>query len=406
MDSDNQYLRGTPRLNFDILHQICNHLSDVSDVLSFALTCSVLTKPAFIRRLRMSPINLSNDKSVDRFHRFIFADKAARVRYIYGLKLPDPHLYRFGTRNARFQETNDRLVAILRAAAHLEYPYIPTTTLFDPVLAAAAARVTSIYDLHVACDGDFESLLRILGTFRSPLRSLRINKGARANGEKTSMKLLHNHLAKFAPSLEVLELPDVNFDISPSLITTQFTAMRSVKIRFVHKFKHSMVETLLLLFPNLDNTLDLGSLTYSVVSTMDHRDMRRRSKEAQKTRAWSGLRRVACDAELAFLVSLVCPIRSLDIKTSEFHNRRLISPILHHKCPQRLQLSLLSRHGDPWNDLDSLFPREGVDPLTHLVLFADFDIPTELPSTSEPLPWTHFQVRHGCRLVASGECTG
>ena len=403
MDSEDQYLCGNPRLDFDVLHLICNHLTDVPDVLSFALTCSMWTKPAFIRRLRMSPIDLSNVKSVNSFHRFIFADIAARAPYIHRLKLPDPHLFSFGAEDPQFQAMHRRLVDILQAAEHLKYLYIPTTTLLDPVL-AAAARMTSLRELHIVFDGDRESPVRLLGTFRSPLRSLRIDKGSRPDNNRTSMKLLHDHLANFAPTLEVLELPDVNFDISPSLVTTQFTAMRSFTTPFVESIKQFMVEMLLQLFPNLDNTLALGFLNQAYTESMenDYVNERNASKDAQKTRTWLGLRRLACDAELAFLMSLGCPFHRLDIRTLEFYHRPFIAPILRCSCPQILQLSITSRFGDQWDDLDSLFPREGVDPLTHLVLFADFEIPDELPSTPEPLPWAHFQVR-GWQLAASGE---
>ncbi|KAM5538322.1 hypothetical protein V8D89_007924 [Ganoderma adspersum] len=342
----------------------------------------------------MSPINLSNVKSVDSFHRFIFADEAARAPYIYGLKLPDPHLYGFGAEDPLFQAMNHRLVAILQAAAHLEYLYIPTTTLLDPVL-TAAARMTSLLDLHIVLDGDRESSVRLLGTFRSPLRSLRIDKGIRPDKNRTSMKLLHDSLANFAPTLEVLELPDANFDISPSLVTTQFIAMRPFTTRFVNNFEQFMVETLLRLFPNLDNTLALGFLNQAYADSMEHDYAHERnvSNDAQMTRPWSGLRRLACDAELAFLMSLGCRFHRLDIRTLEFYDRRFIAPILRRSCPQLLQLSITSRFGDQWDNLDGLFPREGSDPLTHLVLFADFEIPDELRSTPEPLPWAHFQEK-------------
>ena len=59
--------KGQPRLNFDTLRLICNSLTNVSDVLSFALTCSTLKNDAFQRRLQMAPIILSNPEAVDKF---------------------------------------------------------------------------------------------------------------------------------------------------------------------------------------------------------------------------------------------------------------------------------------------------------------------------------------------------
>ena len=83
---------GQPRLNFDVLRLICDHLTKVSDVLSFALTCSTLRKCAFQRRLRMSPVALSSSDSVERFHRFIFADPTSRAPHLYGLSI-SPEFY-------------------------------------------------------------------------------------------------------------------------------------------------------------------------------------------------------------------------------------------------------------------------------------------------------------------------
>ena len=81
-----------PLLNFDIPCLICNDLTEVSDVLSLALTCSALRPRALQRRLRMSPVVLSLPESVERFHRFIFADQTSRAPYLYGLKIGRAHV--------------------------------------------------------------------------------------------------------------------------------------------------------------------------------------------------------------------------------------------------------------------------------------------------------------------------
>ena len=383
MHSDTrQYPRAhrQPRLNFDILHLVCNRLADVSDVLSFALTCSTLTKHALRRRLRMSPVNLWNGELVNNFHRFIFADEAARAPCIYGIGLPD-------LLDISFIE-EDRLVTILQAAVHLEYLHFPTAVDFDPLL-AAAANITSLHELHIGFDRCFGPPWELLSIFRSPLRSLRIDKGDPADAG-VSVKLLHNHLANFAPTLEVLELQDLDLDISPSFVTTQFTTVRSLITHTISDFNQVTVEMLLRLFPNLDNILILD--TSNRINTDDpDTNLREWSKEAQKAHTWPGLDRVVCDARWAFLMALRCPIRRMDITVPQFHGKRYLGPTLRYNCPRLLHLR--SSFTDGLGDLDDLFPSEGADNLTHLVLFADFEIRYGQHERCEPIPWDRFRVR-------------
>ena len=106
-----------PQLNFDILRLVCNYLVDVSDVFSFALTCSALTEDSFRRRLRMSPVDLSNGNSLDQFHTFIFSNELSRAPCIYGLKLPIPYDDPQVMVKPGFF---DHLVAILEVAVHVQ----------------------------------------------------------------------------------------------------------------------------------------------------------------------------------------------------------------------------------------------------------------------------------------------
>ena len=70
---------------------------------------------------------MSNGERVDSFHRFIFADEAARAPHIYGLKLPNPFDYDLDSWDPRFKVMSGRVVDILQAAIHVEYIYFPTT---------------------------------------------------------------------------------------------------------------------------------------------------------------------------------------------------------------------------------------------------------------------------------------
>ncbi|PIL31089.1 hypothetical protein GSI_05785 [Ganoderma sinense ZZ0214-1] len=353
-----------PRLNFDVLRLVCNSLTEIPDILSFALTCSAFAVFAFQRRLRMSPINLSNDEVVDSFHRFIFADKAARAPYIYGLKLPSMHrLRRKESPGSWLQAMHDQLVSILEAAVHLEYMYFPTNLDLDPVL-AAAANMTSLRELRIV----FEALAsfpkwspwKLLGTFRSPLRSLRIDSSNdSARNEGFSVKLIHDYLANFAPTLEVLEAHSIDFDDFPSPVMTQFTALRSFTIHTVHNFNQSTMEVLLQLFLNLNDTLALGFL--GVMGSMEH--------DHRALREW------------------------LHIAVFRSYGRVLLEPVLRDSCPRFLHISL--QDIDILHNLDDLFlntSSEEVDALTHLVVFVDVEVRGSWHAESVRIPsWAQFR---------------
>ncbi|PIL31120.1 hypothetical protein GSI_05816 [Ganoderma sinense ZZ0214-1] len=381
-----------PRLNFDVLCLVCNSLTEISDVLSFALTCSELTVPALQRRLKISSIHLSNDELVHSFHRFIFADEPARAQYIYGLKLPRANRLPLGEPpGSRLRPLQDPLMAILKAAVHLEYISFPTAIDLFPVL-TAAANITSLRDLHIVFadfGGDCRwSPWKLLGTFRSPLRSLRIDSSNDSANEGFSVKLIHDYLASFSTTLEVLELHSIDIYASPSPLTTQFTALRSLTTHSVLNFDQSTMEVLLRLFPNLDDTLSLGFLGV-MDGEHDLLGLRERSKEVQTARTWSGFDRVVCDVRLAFLMALQCPIRRMHITVLRFYGRGLLGPVIRDNCPRLLHLSLLFNNS--LRDLDDLFPAasEEVNTLTHLIVFVDVEV-RKVYGRPTSIPWAQF----------------
>ncbi|PIL31128.1 hypothetical protein GSI_05824 [Ganoderma sinense ZZ0214-1] len=345
-----------------------------------------MTKHAIRRRLKMSPIILGSDELVDSFYNFIFADEDARAPYIYGLILPDPYEYASKECDLTCQITNDRIVAILQAAVHLEYLLFPTIFDFDLVLSAAAS-MSSLRDLHIVFDLYWDSPWNLLTPFQSPLKSLRIDKGDTDDPE-FSARLFHDHLANFAPTLEILELQDLNLDISASFVTTQFTAVRSLTIHSFSNFNQLTMGILVRLFPNLDDTLVLGTL--KTVDTEDsYPNMREWNKEAQKTHAWSRVYRVVCDARSAFLMALQCPIRRMDMTFPRSHGKRYLAPTLRLNCPRLLHFR--STFNDGVEDLDGLFPSEGTDNLTHLVMFAEFEIHCGQQGKRNPISWNQFR---------------
>ena len=293
----NGHLRSL-RLNFDALRLVCNCLTDVSDVLSFALTCSTLKNDALQRRLRMSPIVLSNAEVVNKLYSFISADPTSRAPHIYGLKL---------LTFLRDEAVNDRLAAILEGAIHLEYLHFSLISL-DNHLLAIIAKISTLRELTVYSSYHRGIFLNFLATLRCPVRYLHIKEYVTGD---ISAESLHHRLSHFAPTLEVLETADFALDISPTSVTTPFTAMRSLKTELIYNFDHLGI--LLRLFPNLDDTLSLRALS---ANGTDLGALRERSREVQKTCRWRGLDRVSCGIKSAFLLALECPVRHMDLEGS------------------------------------------------------------------------------------------
>ncbi|KAM5538310.1 hypothetical protein V8D89_007912 [Ganoderma adspersum] len=300
----------------------------------------------------MSPVYLSAGKLVDIFHAFIFADQAGRAPHIYGLELPDLLSYHVEEDDPRFRTINDRLVAVLRAAVHLEYLSLPTTVNIDPVLTTAAS-LTTIRELRMVFGSSTESSWKVLTSFQSPLRSLRIDDGDGVHADFLESSL-HDHLSHLSPTLEALQLHEFVHDLP--FATTQFTAVRSLEIRTFADFNGLGV--LLRLFPNLDKTLKIEAYT----SDMDNSTLQLWSKHAQKTRAWSRLDHVVCNAETAFMMALQCPIRRMDIPTGD-------------------------------GGFYGLFPSAGAarENLTHLFIFAELEIRYGQQAARNPIPWNQYR---------------
>ena len=381
---------GQPRLNFDVPRLVCNYLVDVSDILSFALTCSTLTEDAFRRRLSMSPVALLNAESVHSFHTFIFSNKTSRAPYICGLKIPGP--YTFEVQVVAPSVIDDCLVALLEAAVRIQYLHFPTS-INDPVF-DAVMKLTTLRELHAVSEVYQGPLRCRLPTLRSPLRSLCIEESD-VMGDNISASLLHRYLSHFAPTLEALDLDFFELDILPSSIATQFPAVRSLKFRanFISFDFHPMA-ILLRLFPNLNDTLVLGPFT--ILFTEDEfLALRARSEEEQKAHAWSGLDRLVCDAEWAFVYAIQCPIHRMDIRVPQSHKKQYLTETLRYNSPRHLHLSLRLSFCEGPSALDGLLPLEAAGRLTHLVILVEFNLPRKWRThlKRKPISWHRFFVR-------------
>ena len=386
---------GQPRLNFDILRLICNDLAEVSDVLSFALICSALRQGALQRRLRMSPVILSRPESVERFHRFIFAHPTSRAPYLYGL-LVSPDLYHYVAQDDPSCANN--LIAILEAATHLEYLYFPTAISLH--VCATVAKLTTLRELTVHSHyghytgQEVEVVTNVLTALRSPLKYLSITDYELG---RISAGFVHDHLSHFAQTLESLTLQEFVFNISPSSVTTPFTALRSLKIEAVRRRSHFYrMDVLLRLFPNLDGTLFLKGFSPPVDQFSAFREQ---NQAAQKDYTWPGLDRVVYSAELAFMMALRCPIRLMDIDVMVPWQVPYLARALRDNCPQRLLLSTMLSDRESLHSLRGLFEAAGTADthtlaLTHLVMFADIRrrLPVPTGESDSNVPWEQFIV--------------
>ncbi|KAM5535249.1 hypothetical protein V8D89_011055 [Ganoderma adspersum] len=369
-----------PSLNFDVLRLVCNCLTDVTDVLSFSLTCSTLREGALQRRLRISPIVLRPfGGSVERFHSFIFEDVGGRAAHIYGLKLPDFD-YKYGMED-KLDGISGRLVDLLEAATHLEYLYLPTID-FPHVVFAAVETLTTLRHLSVGIHSETDSLFKLLTTMRSPLGYLRVAANDRFN---LPASFLHHQMAYFASTLETLDLDDLTIDMSPLSVTSQFTALRTLKASLIRPMHMDQLEVLLRLFPNLDDSLVLNR---DLTPIDTYPAVRERNKEAQKVYTWPRLDRLACYSDVAFMLALQCPIRRMDIPYVSLPNgAQCLIETLRLNAPRQLCFGLSLFDG--LHGLDGLFPLEAADNLTHLAVLVrlHFDHRFERGGITSMLPW-------------------
>ena len=358
-----------PVLNFDVLHLICNQLTEVSDVLSFSLTCSTLRNGALQRRLRMSPLILSSPESVERFYMFIFSDPTSRAPHLHGLSISR----NFDYTSKDISQLIHCLVAILREAVHLEYLSFPAS--LGLRVCAAVAKMTTLRDLTVFSgrysppEHQTSALMHLLAALRSPIRSLYLTDHGM---DEISASFIHDYLPHLAPTLESLTMENFPLDISPPSVTMPFKALRSLSIGCTPLQPHFYrLDVLLRLFPNLDGTLFLNKF---VPPAGQYAALREQSKDAQRDYTWPRLDRVIFSAELAFMMALRCPIRCMDIDGPVLQEVPYLVEALRYNCPSQLLLPIMFSGCDSLKNLDGLFPPEAADRLTHLVVFAEIKI--------------------------------
>ena len=184
-----------PRLNFDVLRLVCNYLSDVPDVLSFALTCSALTEDALRQRLRMAPVCLSKSEAINSLYTFIFSNELSRAPCLYGLKIPMPYYSDLQFSNkSLFDVINSQVVAILEAATNIQY--LDLATSISDAVCDAAVKLTTVRELRIFNDAYQGRLLTRIPIFPSPLRSLHITGSHTISGYIISLSFLHDQIGR------------------------------------------------------------------------------------------------------------------------------------------------------------------------------------------------------------------
>ncbi|KAI1787784.1 hypothetical protein LXA43DRAFT_1097964 [Ganoderma leucocontextum] len=395
----------TARPNEDILAIACEFITGVSNVLSFALTCSALRPVATQRLLSMRSITLKIDPSVRRFHSFLFADTPARAPHIravtIGLESKDA-----SPAIADVAKDTDLLIDILTACPHLErisllfYGISPQTS-HDARVMDAIAALPSLRSLTVY--GPSEDALTLVSNIRAPLRVLILHQCGAGETEFWHPAALEEFLSHLAPTLEKLTLYELIADEDvlqalgvtarqrPGSGATQFPAVRSLSIGML--LGMPLLSHLQYLFPALDGTLSIGQFIFEDEEQTDtdslqpYVDLRAANLRAQgslsdalvgdgsgslSSCAWTKLDRVVCGALFFYLLGLRCPVRLVMLDFTIGHSlaftqaaMRAAEALRENPVP-RLKFSLVLNDG--LDVFDALFSPELAGTLTHLTL--------------------------------------
>ncbi|KAM5535308.1 hypothetical protein V8D89_010993 [Ganoderma adspersum] len=365
----------TPRLNFDVLREICGFLIAVQDVLSFSLTCSTIRIIAIERRLSMRPITISGAQSLRDLHNFVLVNKERRGPHIRAIDVPMNI-----SREDLSKDLVDQFLAVLASATRLRSLtlYVPGQpwSLFTghPDILPAVAQLTSLRELNVAAS--IEEVAVLLEYTRSSLNAFRYQPTYESHASSESLTI------KMAPqlssALQEIEVPS-DFVVVASRSHVSFPAVRAVTLTDAEDcdgvFRWQM-DALVRLFPSLDRTLIIDSDDFGGLSAS-----RTANREAQKTQAssWAALDRVAsANPKLLYALALACPVRHLTLDLDSMHTGEddpvfwlsadHLSTILQDCAPTHLALihdGLSGRFSTPYT---ALFPADAVASITHLVL--------------------------------------
>ncbi|KAM5545342.1 hypothetical protein V8D89_000955 [Ganoderma adspersum] len=340
------------RLNVDVLEIVSEFITEVSDVLSFALTSSLIHQIAIRRLLSMSPILFSQVK----FHSFLFADAPARTPYVRALDIESGPC-RGSLIPDLPPDSTSLLIEILTSCASLRSVTIvlndddPNGLICDLEIARTIAALSNLRALTLFCSNMCGSVL--LNELCAPLRALSL-WGYTREINFYHPATLETVLPRLARNLEKLEIGGFVYFIVRSLFLLLHGA--------------PLLDHLRHLFPALDGTLCFKSPQFPDNNPLEtHTAIRaanQRAQERSRSRPRRQLHRVACQPLMLYLLALRCPIKhvlldAMDVPLDTYAvDARRDNPMPH--------LKLTIRHESP--AFDYLFTPELAGKLTHLTL--------------------------------------
>ncbi|TBU60430.1 hypothetical protein BD310DRAFT_922953 [Dichomitus squalens] len=329
--------RGAPLLlDWDVLHIICNHLTDTFDILSLSCTCTSLRPVAMQRFLSVRPIVLKDARSTCNIHNLIFADKTRRGPYVRALQVTT---WDIGT-SYDTRDVADRLLAILTCVDRLESfqttGYLLRSKMSDTRILPAIVQLTTLREISVVSEGWEDEAIRLVQGVQSPL------------------EIIH------------MDCLDFGYDYhSVHQVVTQHPALRSFIVDCAEGLPR--LACLLQAFPALDRTLALEHQNdgrwWRLNDGLLHR-VRDENRRAQESHCWVGLDYVSCEAHVFFALGLQCPIRHAKIIDCSALTRDYVATALRDSPPRQLTLRIELERGA--SVLDGLFPSELETTLTHL----------------------------------------
>ena len=380
-------------LNTDVLAIACEFLTDVSDILSFAHTCSTLRPVAITWLLSMKPIYLKDGLSVRHLHSLLFANPLARTPHVRALDIvyPPPTIRPLST----LPGDSSLLKDILTLCPHLEKISIylqddSRGCTDDPQVIEAIVSIRSLRSLSI--HGWSTHALDLLRGLSAPLRTLELDF-QNDELEFWTPSALEEHLPRpLVPTLEKLEVCDFIVDLygpqmhvpgnvveklRPYPSMAPYPAVRSLCLRFL--LQRPLLDHLQHLFPALDGTLSLGPLDTSVPDGDTYDELRAANQRAQegaqggpsRSRAWKKLDKVVCDPRMLFVLGLRCPIRLIALDNCSAHTRSLAAIALGDNPVPRLKLTFALSEGR--DVLDGLFSQALARVLTHLTICFVFE---------------------------------
>ncbi|KAM5543682.1 hypothetical protein V8D89_002933 [Ganoderma adspersum] len=309
-----------PRLKTDELAIVCEFLTEVSDILSIALTCSSVRSVAVGWLLRMRPIYLKSGPFIRRFHSFLFVDAPAHA----------PHVRAVHTDvrwpQAAAEDDCSPVLDILTSCKRVEFLTLAfrqgsVGVIANPHFLQAITAIQSLRSLSLRSESS--DALSFLPHFRIPLRRLRI-ESLNISVSARFPVVLEQFLPRVAAqTLGRLELDKFAVDphgingldslITPSAFATMpYPSMRSLSVgSFQGK---PLLDHLQHFFPALDGTLDLGfhewppEETYVYLRATNQRSQEN-DREGLRSHAWKKLDRIICDGQMVYILGLRCPIR-------------------------------------------------------------------------------------------------